>query len=157
MGLLAKATGLAVFTTASPALGWVYYTRATHFVPFSTTSPDYSSAALKKVNPGNNTPLLTDHAVRVVPLENLRTTDQGELTKRFCQGVWSGLGFAYQRRYLEKKYRALEGREDHLWDKKDLAASDYEVGTKLVDHFEVVDRTSERVRISRPLKSYYMY
>jgi hypothetical protein len=148
MGFLAKATGLAVFTTASPALGWIYYTRATHFIPFSTTSPDFSNAVAKKVNPGNNKPLLNDHAVRVVPLDKLKTTDQGELTKQFCRGIWSGPGFAYQRRFLEKKYRALDGREDHLWDKKDLAGSEYDVGTKIADHFEVVDRTSERVGLA---------
>jgi hypothetical protein len=50
-----------------------------------------------------------------------------------------------QRRYLERKYRALPGREDHLWDVKQLEKSDYPVGTKITDHFEVVEHTPEKV------------
>lgn len=50
-------------------------------------------------------------------------------------------GYAYQRRFLEKKYRADEFTRDHLWDKQDLKSSTYEVGTKITDHFEVVSKT----------------
>jgi len=146
MGLLARITGVAVASTASPALGWVWYTRATQVVPFPTSSPDFSSAISRKFNPGSNPPVCSDMAIRTVPLEQLKTTDQESLTRQFCQGVWAGPGFEIQRRYLQRKYRALEGREDHLWEKKDLKSSPYDVGTKIVDHFEVVERTPEKVR-----------
>jgi hypothetical protein len=39
----------------------------------------------------------------------------------------------------------LDGRNDHLWEKRELGSSDYEVGTKITDHFEVVDRSPEKV------------
>lgn len=54
-------------------------------------------------------------------------------------------GFAYQRRFLEKKYRNDPATADHLWDTRDLKASTYEVGTKITDHFEVVSKTPESI------------
>jgi len=145
MPLLARLTGTLLAVTATPALGWAYYTRATTFIPFSTSSPDFSSPLSQKHNPGRNKPVCIDHAIRTVPLARLQTTDQGELTKRFCQGIWGGVGFAYQRRFLEKKWRPMEGRGEQLWEKDELKRSDYEVGTKMSDHFEVVERTDEKV------------
>lgn len=142
-------------TAAALGAGWKLYTRDTHFVPFTPTSPSYASWAglLQKRNPHNNPPICIDHAVRRVPLDELKTDDVETLTRGFCAGVWSGLGFAYQRRFLEKKYRALEGRAEHLWDKGELAGSEYPVGTKIADHFEVVERTPGKVSclLSSPL------
>ncbi|EOD43774.1 hypothetical protein GTA08_BOTSDO11951 [Neofusicoccum parvum] len=143
---------LATTTAAGAALagaGWKYYTRDTHFVPFTPTSPSFASWAglMRARNPQNNPPACIDHAVRRVALADLRTDDVEALTRGFCAGVWSGLGFAYQRRFLEKKYRALERRDDHLWDAPELAASDYKVGTKIADHFEVVERAPGRVAV----------
>jgi hypothetical protein len=145
MGILARATGIVVASTATPALGWTWYSRNTHFVPITTSSPDFYTPTFQKVNPGNNPPACVDHAIRVVPLSELKTTDQGELTRQFCQGIWSGPGFWFQRKFLERKYRAMEGRQDHLWDNADLKKSDYPVGTKMVDHFEIIERTPEKV------------
>ena len=136
---------LATFTAASTftaAAAWKIYTRDSYFVPIP---PPSSSEVLRTLNPHSNTPTLVDLCERKVPLSSLKTTDPESLTREFSRGVWSGLGFAYQRRFLEKKYRALEGRQDHLWDKKDLEESEYPVGTKLVDHFEVVERTENKV------------
>lgn len=134
---------------AAVGAGWKFYTRDTHFVPFSPTSPSFQTwtALLRARNPDNNPPACIDHAVRRVALADLKTDDLEALTRGFCAGVWSGLGFAYQRRFLEKKYRALPGREDHLWDKKDLGESEYKVGTKIADHFEVVERTPGKVAV----------
>jgi hypothetical protein len=145
MGLLARLTGVAVATTATPALGWMWYTRASVFVPFPTSSPDFSSATARKFNPGNNPPICNDECIRRVPLDQLKTTDQETLTRQFCQGIWSGPGFEIQRRYLARKYQQLDGRWDHLWEKADLKSSKYNVGTKIADHFEVVERTQEKV------------
>ena len=52
-------------------------------------------------------------------------------------------GFEIQRRYLQNKYRAAT--PDQLWDRADLAASNYKVGTQITDHFEVVSHTPESV------------
>src|SRR6266576_4833041 len=100
------------------------YTKDTHFVPF-TTSPDFNSPVARKLNPSNNPTVCIDHAVRTAPPSKPKTTDQESLTREFCRGIWSGPGFAALRIYLARKYRALEGREDHLWEKQELASSDY--------------------------------
>ena len=141
-------TGLFKFTAGSSlaaGAGWYAYTRKTYFVPFDTSSPDFQSAVSRKYNPQLNPPALIDHAVRTVPLSQLKSTDQETLTRDFCRGIWSGPGFEIQRRYLERKWRALDGRNDMLWEKKDLSNSDYTLGTHIADHFEVIERTPEKV------------
>ena len=125
--------------------GFSLYTRGTTFVPYDATHDDLSTPVFKKHNPSGNAPVCIDHAVKTIPLSKLKETDQRQLTTDFCRGVWSGVGYAYQRRYLEKKYRALPNREDNLWDRKELAESEYQVGTKITDHFEVLEHTPEKV------------
>ncbi|KAF2192942.1 hypothetical protein K469DRAFT_619386 [Zopfia rhizophila CBS 207.26] len=145
---VAIALGFVGGSLANVAIGYAgfsFWTRQTKFVPYDSSSPDLSTPLARKVNPGSNPPVCIDHAVKTVPLNKLKSNDQGELTRDFCRGVWSGLGYAYQRRYLEKKYRALPGRQDHLWSREELAKSGYEVGTKITDHFEVMEHTPEKV------------
>lgn len=55
-----------------------------------------------------------------------------------------GLGYAYQRRYLEKKYRGPSTATD-LWDRKELKTATYDVGTRITDHFEVVSKTPNSI------------
>lgn len=152
MPILKGLKGLATFTGASAALfagTWKLYTHNTTFVPFDSTTASFLTLSnpLRSRNPNNNPPALQDHCLRRVPLSKLQTTDQEELTRRFCAGVWSGWGFEYQRKKLEKEGRALEGRQEHLWEREVLGKSGYEVGTKIADHFEVVERTPGRVRV----------
>lgn len=82
-----------------------------------------------------------DHAIRQVPVSKLKTSDIGELTTEFCRGIWGGEGFTIQKHFLEKWHRAKVGREDHLWEQADLLKSNYAVGEKVADHFEVLART----------------
>lgn len=151
MPILKGLKGLATFTGASAALfagTWKLYTHNTTFVPFDSTTASFLTLSnpLRSRNPNNNPPALQDHCQRRVPLSRLQTTDQEELTRRFCAGVWSGWGFEYQKKKLEKEGRKLEGREEHLWEREEFTKSGYEVGTKIADHFEVVERTPGRVR-----------
>ncbi|EKG12881.1 hypothetical protein MPH_09980 [Macrophomina phaseolina MS6] len=151
--LTTTAAGAAAF-----AAGWKLYTRESHFVPISPSTPSYLSwaALLRARNPSDNPPACLDHCVRRVPLADLKSNDLETLTRDFCAGVWSGVGFEVQRQYLARKYRALPGREDHLWEKKELRESDYKVGTKIVDHFEVVERAPGKVAVrcgDSPLKT----
>lgn len=150
MPILKGLKGLATFTGASAALfagTWKLYTHNTTFVPFDSTTASFLTLSnpLRSRNPNNNPPALLDHCQRRVPLSKLQTTDQEELTRKFCAGVWSGWGFEYQRRKLAKEGRALEGRESDLWERESFLKSGYEVGTKIADHFEVVERTPGRV------------
>jgi hypothetical protein len=149
--------GLAGAAGANALLGYSvfsFYTRGTQFVPYDTTSPDLLTPTFKTHNPASNPPLCIDHAIKTIPLAQLRARyglrdDEDvpiqRLTTDFCRGIWSGVGFRVQRRYLERKYRALPGREDHLWDPKQLEQSEYPVGTKITDHFEVVEHSPDKV------------
>ncbi|KAK3062600.1 hypothetical protein LTS18_003728 [Coniosporium uncinatum] len=148
MGLIKRLTQASIASVAGGSAGWALYTRNTRFVPFDTTSAGYPTSIASQINPSNNPPACVDHAIRVVPLSRLKTTDQETLTKEFCRGVWSGWGFWYQRRFLERKWRPLEGREGMLWTQQEMEKSAYEQGTMISDHFEVVERSPEKVRIA---------
>ncbi|KAJ4371805.1 hypothetical protein N0V86_008359 [Didymella sp. IMI 355093] len=151
--------GLTGAAAANALLGYSvfsFYTRNTTFVPYDTSSPDLLTPTFTKHNPLKNAPICIDHAIKTLPLQKFRERyglKEGEkvpverLTTDFCRGIWSGIGFRVQRRYLEKKYRALPGREDHLWDVKQLEKSEYPVGEKIVDHFEVVDHDANKVTV----------
>ncbi|CBX98980.1 predicted protein [Plenodomus lingam JN3] len=142
---------LLAYSTAS------FYTRSTKFVPFDVSSPDLTTSTFRKHNPAGNPPVTIDHAVKGIPYGKLPqkywitgrdgriSVDRAQLTTDFCRGVWGGLAYRVQRRYLERKYRALPGREGQLWDAKELQKSDYGVGTKITDHFEVVEHSDDKV------------
>ncbi|KAF2993006.1 hypothetical protein E8E13_000380 [Curvularia kusanoi] len=155
--LLGVVLGLAGAGAANALLGYSvfsFYTRNTTFVPYDTADPDLATPTFTKHNPLSNKPICIDHAVKTLPLQQFRERyglKEGEkvpverLTTDFCRGVWSGIGFRVQRRMMEKKYRALPGRENDLWDVKQLEKSEYPVGEKIVDHFEVVQHDANKV------------
>lgn len=146
LGIFLGLVGGGITNLAIGYAGFSFYARSTKFVPYDASHADLSTPLAKKHNPGGNPPVCIDHAVKTIPLAKLKTQDQAQLTTDFCRGVWSGLGYAYQRRYLERKYRALPGRQEQLWDRSELAEDEYRVGTKITDHFEVMERTPEKVR-----------
>lgn len=53
--------------------------------------------------------------------------------------------YHFQRRYLAQKYQA--NTPDHLWAPRDLATSTYEPGTRITDHFEVVEKTPHSITV----------
>jgi hypothetical protein len=153
--VLGVVVGIAGGLGANALLGYSVmslYTRGTKFVPYDANSPDHTTSVFKAHNPNSNPPICIDHAIKSVPYaklpEKYRRTDkidQAQLATDFCRGVWGGPAYKVQRKYLERKYRALPGREGHLWDVKELERSNYEVGTKITDHFEVVEHTDDKV------------
>lgn len=54
------------------------------------------------------------------------------------------LGYAIQRAYMAMKYKGPETAQ-HLWSPSELSSSSYEPGTIMTDHFEVVEKTPERI------------
>jgi hypothetical protein len=60
----------------------------------------------------------------------------------FCN---TGTAYRSQRRILANKYQAQT--PDHLWSPRDLATSTYEPGTKITDHFEVVEKTPSAITV----------
>jgi hypothetical protein len=161
--ILGVAVGIAGGLGANVALAYSvssFYTRNTKFIPYDVSSPDLQTATHKSHNPANNPPVCIDHAIKSIPYAKLPEkyrraandekvlVDKAQLATDFCRSIWGGVAYRVQRRYLERKYRALPGREDHLWDVKQLEKSEYPVGTKITDHFEVVEHTPEKVLAS---------
>jgi len=127
------------------------YTRNSYIDPSYAPSPAdsvFGSPQYARQNPSGN-PTFHDYCIRKVPLSKIKPgllADEDRLTTEFCRGVWSGLGYRYQRRYLEKKYRGPK-TSHQLWDASSLATSDYPVGTQITDHFEVVHHDQEHVTV----------
>ena len=56
------------------------------------------------------------------------------------------IGYAFQRAYLSKKYEGPETAYQ-LWTPNQLRSSTYDVGTEITDHFQVVEKTPERIMV----------
>jgi hypothetical protein len=141
---LLKITG---FSTIGGTAIFLGATRHDKFIPFPADDPILSSTSYLRQNPNSN-PQTRDICVRRVPLSKIRPAllegkAEGKIVEAFCAGVWSGLGYRYQRRYLEKKYRNDSTTAHQLWDRKELRESSYDVGTQITDHFEVVEKVVE--------------
>lgn len=59
--------------------------------------------------------------------------------------TWTN-SYEFQRRYLQRKWYGPETSQQ-LWSRQQLASASYEPGTRITDHFEVVDRTPTEVVI----------
>jgi hypothetical protein len=53
-------------------------------------------------------------------------------------------GYAIQREYLARKYQGTNTAHQ-LWTPRELRNSTYEVGTQVTDHFEVLEKTGDRI------------
>lgn len=145
--------GTAVAGTVFTSSTFLLLTRRTTITSLPSNHIDQSPVFAKFNRRG--APVLCDIATRRLPLralpqdiqDHVRNGSGREFTRRFCAAVWASSGFDAQRSYLERRYRRLPGREDHLWDKGDILASEYPVGTKLVDHFEVMESKDRQVTI----------
>ncbi|PYI00531.1 hypothetical protein BO78DRAFT_355480 [Aspergillus sclerotiicarbonarius CBS 121057] len=146
MGLLGRVTKITTIGAGATVGLFFAAVRHNEFVPMPTTDPLFQNPLYQKLNPSNNPPSY-DLCVRRVPLKDIKPAlleKPGRLTEAFCAGVWSGFGYAYQRRYLSKKYEGPE-TSSHLWTRADLRTATYDVGTLITDHFEVVEKTPERI------------
>ncbi|KAL2063974.1 hypothetical protein VTL71DRAFT_4468 [Oculimacula yallundae] len=158
MGIIRSVFKYSAYTGIASGGAFALWIRNSHFVPFDTNDPIFSSKAYKTNNPNRN-PATQDICVRRVPLSKIKPQlleKEGKLVEAFCAGVWSGLGYKYQRSYLEKKYRNSTTTAHQLWDEAELASSTYEVGTEITDHFVVVDKTPSAIVVrcgDSPLKT----
>lgn len=146
MGIISKAIGITGWSALGAAGTFVALTRKNTILPVPASDYIFNSSLFARYNPYNS-PVTQDLCLRKVPLSQIQPElleKEGVLTEKFCAGVWSGLGYAYQRRFLEKKYRG-PATASHLWDRKELRESKYEVGTLITDHFEVVSKTPESI------------
>lgn len=136
-GLLGTTTVAAYLAARNPVIA-----------PLPHGDPVYSTSVYKKYNPSRN-PATQDVCIRRLPLSSIRPEllqKDGALALEFCRGLWGGLGFAVQRQYLDFKYRGPE-TANQLWDTEQMATSNYDKGTCIVDHFEVVDKNSTSITV----------
>ncbi|KAB8801896.1 hypothetical protein FH972_026717 [Carpinus fangiana] len=148
MGVLRRLVRLTVYGGVAGTGAWMFTTRKSRFVPVEAADPIFRSASYLTNNPNRN-PATQDCCVRKVPLDRIRPSlleREGKLAEAFSAGVWSGSGYAVQRAYMERQYRKPE-TEYQLWDHRDLAASTYDVGTEITDHFQVVDKTKDHITV----------
>ncbi|KAK7428298.1 hypothetical protein QQZ08_005195 [Neonectria magnoliae] len=146
MGILSKT----VFTTLLGTSSAAAYLAARNPVisPLPADDPIWKSSVFRRHNPNRN-PATQDVCIRRIPLDKVRPEllkNKGDLTVEFCRGLWSGLGFAVQQRYLEYKWKGPE-TEDQLWSTEQLSESTYDKGTKFTDHFEIVEKTPAAITV----------
>lgn len=136
-GLLGTSSAAAYLAARNPVIS-----------PLAANDPIWASKVFKKHNPSRN-PATQDVCIKRIPFSKIRPEllqNDGPLALEFCRGVWSGWGFAVQRRYLDFKWRGPETSQ-HLWTNEQLADSTYEKGTAITDHFEVVDKTPTAITV----------
>ncbi|KAF4169029.1 hypothetical protein CNMCM6936_009626 [Aspergillus lentulus] len=146
MGIFSRFLKLTTIGGAATVGGFFWCTRDDVFVPLSLTDRIFHSARFNALNPLRN-PTTHDLCIRRVPLSDIDPTlleKKGKLVEAFCAGVWSGWGYAFQRAYLARKYQGPE-TANQLWSRSELRSSTYEPGTLITDHFEVVEKTPNRI------------
>ncbi|CAK7273862.1 hypothetical protein SEPCBS119000_005876 [Sporothrix epigloea] len=110
--------------------------------PLASDDPVWKSKVYKRQNPSRN-PATQDICTKRLPISMIKPEllkKDGDLVQEFCRGVWGGLGYAIQRKYLEHKYRGPDTAHQ-LWTLEQLRSSNYEKGTQITDHFEVLEKT----------------
>ncbi|ODM15548.1 hypothetical protein SI65_09151 [Aspergillus cristatus] len=146
MGIIRGTLKLTTIGTAATLGTFFWATRDSTFVPLPVTDHIFQSKLFSKFNPSKN-PTTHDLCIRKVPLSEINPAlleKKGKLVEAFCAGVWSGWGYAFQRAYLARKYQGPE-TANHLWSPEELRSSTYDKGTLITDHFEVVEKTPERI------------
>ncbi|KFA55285.1 hypothetical protein S40293_04926 [Stachybotrys chartarum IBT 40293] len=130
-GLLATSGSAAYLAARNPVIA-----------PLPSSDPIWKSAIYKHHNPAGN-PATQDVCIKRIPLSKVRPElleREGDLALEFCRGVWGGLGYVIQRKYLEMKWKGPETSQQ-LWTRSQLAQDTYDKGTIITDHFEVVEKT----------------
>lgn len=108
MGIIRTTVAVTGWSAVAAASTFAFITRKSKISPIPASDYIFNSALYARSNP-NKAPITEDICTRRVPLDSIKPElleKQDKLTEAFCAGVWSGVGYAYQRRFLEKKYRA---------------------------------------------------
>ncbi|CAK7275590.1 hypothetical protein SEPCBS57363_006782 [Sporothrix epigloea] len=116
--------------------------------PLATDDPVWKSKVYTRQNPSRN-PATQDICIKRLPISKIKpelVNRDGDLVLEFCRGVWGGLGYFAQRKCLEYKYRGPE-TANQLWESEQLRSSNYEKGTQITDHFEVLEKTSTSITV----------
>ncbi|KAI1440133.1 hypothetical protein F5Y02DRAFT_403700 [Annulohypoxylon stygium] len=144
MGLVRKTLG----TTLAVVAGGVGYLTATTNLTTQLSADDelLASKSFKKFNRYHNPPM-QDVCWKRIPVPEIRPElrdDEEALTIEFCRGAWAGYAYAPQRTILSLTNKGPK-TANQLFNQQQLASSNYELGTRFSDHFEVVERTRNSV------------
>ncbi|KAF2230648.1 hypothetical protein EV356DRAFT_453472 [Viridothelium virens] len=148
MGILRTTTSIIGWSSLATVGTFVAWTRNSKFVPMTTTDEIFTNVIYNRLNPERN-PTFHDLCIRRVPLSKIRPElleKDGKLVEQFCAGVWSGFGYTIQRKILERLSRGPETAHQ-LWDREELKASSYPLGTQITDHFEVVSHSPSAIMV----------
>ncbi|KAL2811428.1 hypothetical protein BJX63DRAFT_276479 [Aspergillus granulosus] len=121
-------------------------TRKNVFVPLDPTDAIFQHRLFRELNPSNN-PTLNDLCIRRIPISDIRPElfgKEGGLVEAFCAGVWSGWAYKPQRAILATTHQDTS-TQSQLWSPEELRTSEYNIGTLVTDHFEVVEKTPETI------------
>jgi hypothetical protein len=156
---------VAVYGTGASLGAFFFATRKNVFVPLDPTDAIFHHRLLRELNPSSN-PTMHDVCVRRIPISDIRPellNKEGGLVEAFCAGVWSGWGMPRFREHAlgtdtcltgYKVQRAILAKtnqdastQSQLWSPDELRMSDYNVGTLITDHFEVVEKTPTSILV----------
>ncbi|KAM7191649.1 hypothetical protein V8F33_008745 [Rhypophila sp. PSN 637] len=144
MGIIKK-TFYTGFLTGASVLGYLGAT-TTVDSPLRRDDPLFTSKSFVKHNVYRNAST-QDICTKRIPLDKIKPEllqKEGALALELCRGVWGGLGYRFQRSYLARKYQG-PATAGQLWTVDQLSQSEYEPGTQLTDHFEVVEKTPTEI------------
>ncbi|KAI0165371.1 hypothetical protein GGR52DRAFT_105787 [Hypoxylon sp. FL1284] len=146
MGVIRKTLGTILIGTLG---GTSYLTSSTNLTtPLPADDELWSAKSYATFNRHKN-PTIQDVAWKRVPLAHVRPelrNNEKALATEFCRGAWSGYAYAPQRLIMMLSNRGPRTR-DQLFRQRQLAFSEYELGTRFSDHFEVVERTGNSVTV----------
>ncbi|KAL1996143.1 hypothetical protein VTN49DRAFT_466 [Thermomyces lanuginosus] len=157
MGLIGRFIKLSAYGGTAVVGSFFIWTRNCKIDPLPPSDYLWNCPAHRAQNPNGNA-TVNDILVRKVPLTQIHPRlleKKGKLIEAFCAGVWGGIGFAFQRAYLARKYQGPQTAHQ-LWSTDELRRSTYEVGTEMTDHFKVVEKTDDRIIVrcgDSPLKT----
>jgi len=145
---------------------WLWYTRQSHLQPLDHNDYLFQSTFMARLNPDNH-PAMSDVCIRELPLSKIKPellTEDGKLVEQFCAKTFGGigicnllengtkdptdkrviLGFEAQRALLKRSNYNTKTAHN-LWTQPELASSIYPVGTEMVDHFEIISKTTDSI------------
>ncbi|OTB00344.1 hypothetical protein M426DRAFT_324389 [Hypoxylon sp. CI-4A] len=123
-------------------------TSTTLTTPLPVNDELLTSRTFKRYNPHNN-PTLQDVVTKRVPLAHVRPElrdNEAALATEFARGAWAGYAYAPQRIIMALTNKNPK-TDNQLFDRRQLAFSKYELGTRFSDHFEVVERTKNSITV----------
>ncbi|KAI1139107.1 hypothetical protein F5Y05DRAFT_339036 [Hypoxylon sp. FL0543] len=146
MGVIRKTLGTAVAVVGG---GAAYLTATTNLkTPLPADDELWATKSFKRFNRYHN-PALQDYCWKTLPLSQVRPElrdSEEALAIEFCRGAFAGYAYTPQRLLMKLANKGPK-TENQLFDRDQLASSEYKLGTRFSDHFEVIERTRNSIMV----------